>query len=52
MAFVNAPLKKKSIRGKKVPFINKKLRKEMYKPSTLRNELCRNPTKEIELVFK
>ena len=42
----HAPLKKRSARGNKATFMNKELRKVIYSRNRLRNNSCKNPTKE------
>ena len=40
----HAPLKTKTVRGNNAPFVNKTLRKEIYKSSGLRNKFLKNPS--------
>ena len=47
-----APLKKRFVRGNQAPFMNKELRKAVYIRSRLRNNFCKNPTKEKENKYK
>ena len=48
----NAPLKKRFVRGNEAPFMIKELRKAIYTRSRLRNNFCKNPTKENEKKYK
>ena len=48
----HAPLKKRFFRGNQAPFMNKELRKAIYSRSRLRNNCCKNPTKENEKKHK
>ena len=47
----HVPLKKKILRGNHAPFMNRELRKEIYKQSRLRNKFWKDPSKENELLF-
>ena len=49
---IHVPLKKKILRGKDAPFMNKELRKVIYTRSNLRNRYFKNPTKENETSYK
>ena len=42
----HAPLKKRFVRGNETSFVNKGPRKAIYTKSKLRNNFCKNPTKE------
>ena len=44
----HAPLKKRFVRGNQVPLMNKELSKAIYTRSRLRNNFCKNLTKENE----
>ena len=46
------PLRKKFIRGKNAPFVDKELRKAIYTRSRLCNKFCKNPSKESEALHK
>ena len=48
----HAPLKKRFVRGNQAPFMNKELRQAIYTRSRLRNNFCKNPTKENEKKYK
>ena len=48
----HAPLKKKFLRGNKVPFINKELRKAIYDRTRLRNGFCKTRTDENEKLYE
>ena len=47
----HAPLKKKLLRGKQAPFINKQFRKTVYDRDRLRNRLCKTPIEENEKLY-
>ena len=48
----HAPLKKRFARRNQPPFMNKELRKVISTRSRLRNNFCKNPTKENEKEYK
>ena len=48
----HAPLKKRFFRENQAPFMSKELRKAIYTRSRLRNNSCKNPTKENEKKYK
>ena len=48
----HAPLKKRFVRGNQAHFMNKELRQAIYTRSRLRNNFCKNPTKENEKKYK
>ena len=49
---MNAPLKKKTLRGNEAPFMTKEFRKEIYSRSRLRNKFCKIPSSENEKAYK
>ena len=46
------PLKVKNLRGNHAPFVDKQLRKEIYKRSKLRNKYCKNPSEQNGALYK
>ena len=48
----HAPLKVKILRGNHAPFVDKQLRKEIYKRSKLRNKYCKNPCEQNAALYK
>ena len=48
----HASLRKKLVRGNHAPFINKGLKKAIYKRSRLRNNFYKSPSKENEALYK
>ena len=48
----HVPLKKRFFKGNQAPFMNKELRKAIYTRSRLRNNFCKNPTKENGKKYK
>ena len=47
-----APLKVKILRGNHASFVDKQLRKEIYKRSKLRNKYCKNPCEQNAALHK
>ena len=47
-----APLKVKILRGNHASFVDKQLRKEIYKRSKLRNKYCINPSEQNAALYK
>ena len=48
----HAPLKVKILRGNHAPFVDKQLRKEIYKRSKLRNKYCKNSSEQNAALYK
>ena len=48
----HATLKKRFARGNQASFMNKQLRKATYTRSKLRNNFCKNPTKQNKKKYK
>ena len=48
----HAPLKVKILRGNHAPFVDKQLRKEIYKRIKLRNKYCKNPSQQNATLYK
>ena len=47
-----SPLKVKILRENHALFVDKELRKEIYKISKLRNKYCKNPSKQNEALYR
>ena len=45
---MHAPIKKKTVRGYSIPFMNKEFIKALYTRNRLRNEFFKYPAKENE----
>ena len=48
----HAPLKVKILRGNHAPFVDKQLRKEIFKRSKLRNKYCKNTSEQNAALYK